>query len=252
MNKILFLGQKSFGEKCFKYLINNKFENIQLSAIVSDISKNNWWGSNEIFLNKKNFTFLDNNFRNTEKINEIISLKKINTIVSVQHPWILDKSTLEKVNYNAYNFHNAKLPEYKGNKVCSHVILNGESHHYSTLHFIAEKVDMGQIIFEKSCSVEVQETSETLFRKGEIMGFELFKKFISYLESDKIFPRKTIKEKGTFYKLDSLEELKEINDINDIDEVDKKSRAFCFNGFEPSYFFLNGEKFYVYPNSKKY
>ena len=250
--RVLFLGQKSFGEKCFKYLTKSEFKYVKICGLVSNSTMKNWWGSNNIFKLKNELPFIENNKRHTCLINKMIDDFNINTIISVQHPWILDSSILKKVNYNAFNFHNAKLPEYGGNKVCSHVILNNESEHYSTAHFIDDTVDKGDIIFQKKCKIESFDTSKSLFEKGEKMGFSLFKKVISYLENGDTFPRRKILGEGNFYSFNSLKGLKEIKNINDFSEVDKKSRAFYFDGFEPAYFLLNGKKFYIYPETKKY
>ena len=56
--------------------------------------------------------------------------EKINTLISVQHKWIMSKKILSKFGCNAFNFHNAKLPEYKGYNSLSHSILNGDSKHF--------------------------------------------------------------------------------------------------------------------------
>ena len=250
MRRILFLGQKILGEKCFHYLKSGQFRNLKVVAVSSNKDTAKWWGTNQIYLDHQDLVFINNSKRNDKIIQECIEKNKIDTIISVQHPWILRKETLEKVKYNAYNLHCAKLPEYKGNKICSHVILNNEKYHYSTIHMMSKKVDMGDIIFEEKYKIHPSETAETLYQKGNEMSFKLFKKLLNYLDNGIDLPRKKIKNKGTFFSINSLKDLKKINDTSDFDEVDRKSRAFLFNGFEPSYFILNKKKFFVIPDSK--
>ena len=125
--KILFLGQKWLGEKCFSLLnkeLNNEF---QLCGVVSNSSEDVWWQSNKIFTFciTNNIPFISNNQRNNEDILKNIKRFDVNTIISVQHPWILPLKILSEVKFIAFNLHNAKLPEYQGNNSCNHAILNG-------------------------------------------------------------------------------------------------------------------------------
>ena len=128
MKRIMFLGQKKLGEKCFEYLLNNHSKEFEIIAAVSNKSKNVWWRSNEIFdkTRNTNIHFIDNEKQNEDDIYECILHNKINTIISVQHCWILSEKILKTVDGNAFNLHNAKLPKYKGNNIFTHIILNGE------------------------------------------------------------------------------------------------------------------------------
>ena len=124
--RLLFLGQKPIAEACYNILQNlNLKEEITLCGVVSNSARNVWWRSNSIYqIRPSTMHFIDNDKKNEEEILWLIKTKKVNTIVSVQHPWILSSEILDKVKGNAYNLHLAKLPEYRGFNSFTHAILN--------------------------------------------------------------------------------------------------------------------------------
>ena len=251
MRNVIFLGQKRLGENCFELLLNSQDEDFKVLGVVSNKSEDVWWGSNKIY-NKtldSGIDFFDNRKPNEEEILDFIIKKDINTIISVQHSWILSEKLLNSVSGYAFNLHNAKLPDYKGNNIFSHVIINGEKYHTSTIHFMSKEVDMGDIIIENTIKVDISDTSKTLYEKANLNAEKTFKEFLKSLKSKKAFHRIPIKKSGTFYKRNSIEALKEIQNINDYQEVDRKSRAFYFDPFEPAYYIVGGKKFYVLPDS---
>lgn len=256
MNRVLLLSQKPLGEKCFDMLMKQQSHNFKLLGVVSNKSKNVWWNSNKIYkktLNTK-INFIDNAKRNEDLIYQFIIDNKINLLISVQHSWILSSKIIESVNNNAFNLHNAKLPKFKGNNIFSHVILNGEKTHTSTMHYIAKKVDMGDIVLEREIEVDDYFTSEMLYIKAQANALKLFKEFIHLLKTQNTLERKRIIGEGTFYNKNSIEKLKEIQNSLNFDEVDRKARAFFFPPFEPAFFVIKNKKYYVLPENafKKY
>lgn len=250
MKRILYLGQKPIGEKCFKILQNA--ENLEIAGIVSNDHLNAWWKSNNIFhlAKQKNIPFISNQKRNNEQIEQLIIKYKINTIISVQHSWILTQKILSLVNYFAFNLHNAKLPDYKGYNTYNHAILNEEKFYTSTVHWMVEKVDMGAISFEETFKIKPEDTAKSLYEKSEQYAEKVFVRLVKTLTNDEKIPKRPITSEGHFYSHHSLDQFREIKDLNDFNEVDKKSRAFYFPPFEPAYFKLNGKKFYIYPKLK--
>ena len=180
---------------------------------------------------------------------DLINKLDINTIITVQHPWILPKEILKSVNYFAFNSHNAKLPDYKGYYTINHSLLNNEKYYTTTIHWMIDTVDMGEIAFEKNIKIDDCETALSLYNRSQRASFELFKKLLNYIKQNKSIPKISIHSEGKFYGKNSLENLREIKDIKNFDEVDKKSRAFFFPPFEPAFYYLNSLKLYVLPNN---
>jgi methionyl-tRNA formyltransferase len=248
-NRILFLGQKGAGEQCFRLLKYAQSDTLRICGVVSNVSKEVWWGSNTIYQQcvSEKIPFVPNDKRNNDLISALIGEQGINIIVSVQHPWILPVDILSAVNFNAFNLHNAKLPEYKGYNSCSHAILNGERFYTSTVHWMAEKVDMGAISIEETFEISPDETARSLYEKAIRAGLSAFGKLLDCLRRQEPMPKKPIAGEGTFYPRNSLDGLRRIENVLDVEEMDKKTRAMYFPPFEPAYYLVSGTKIYMFP-----
>lgn len=246
MQRILYLGQKPIGEKCFFHLLTAINSDFKISAVVTNSEKIGWWDSNRIWQYCQDI-FPDSCFSNRERNNDFILQKikseDINTIISVQHPWILSQEIIDAVKGRCYNMHMAKLPDYKGHNSFSHAILNGDKKYTTTIHYLVKNADEGDIIFEDTFPIE-DYIAEELYHVTEKKSLLLFQKFIDYLKDGKRLPRKHQTGKGVFYKRNSLESLKEVKRMADIY---KRSYALYFKGYEPAYIKSNDKKIYLIP-----
>jgi methionyl-tRNA formyltransferase len=248
--RILFLGQKEVGERCFDYLIGAQDEHMQICAVSSNIEIDRWWGTNQIYEHCKqaNIPFVSNAKRNNELLAQMIKKCGIDIIISVQHSWIIPPSVLELVGYFAFNLHNAKLPDYMGYNACNHAILNGDTSYTSTIHWMADKVDTGAIAFEKTFDIKRDETAQSLYKKAISAGESAFRELVNCLKTGKSIPRIPVDaSQGKFYHRNSLDTIREITDLSDLTMVDRKARAFFFPPFEPAYIRAAGVKYYVVP-----
>lgn len=243
MFKIIFLGQKTIAKKCFSVISQSKYKNkFLIKAIVSDLNfYNSVTGKNNV---DKPY-YISNTNRNEKKILDISKLFNINLLISVQHTWILSRSILSAVKYNAFNLHNAKIPNYKGYNTITHAILNGEKTYSTTIHWMVDCVDVGDIAYEKTFKIDKNDTAFSLYQKSVKESVINFKKFINDLNRNFKISRKSVIGSGTFYKKNEIESLRLIRSIQDYEEVDTKSRAFYFPPYEQAYLLLKGKKFYV-------
>lgn len=251
MKRTLFLGQKPIGERCFELLRQAEAKNICVAGVVSNDTDDVWWGTKKIFeiAQRDSIPFVSNKKRNNEAIKGLIAENHINTIISVQHSWVLPREILEMVNNFAFNLHNAKLPDYKGHNAINHAILNGEKYYTSTIHWIVEEVDKGDVAIEESFPIAPDETAKSLYEKAYHHGCTAFSKLIDAFVNEREIPKKPMIGEGVFYPRSSIDNLKEIKNVDDFDEVDRKSRAFYFPYFENAYFLIGDQKFYVTPKN---
>jgi methionyl-tRNA formyltransferase len=247
--RILFLGQKKLGEICFERLLEKQGHRFEVCAAISNEHPEVWWKSNLIKqkCTSTGIPFESNLKRNNRWIIRMIDQYNINCILSVQHSWIIPVEILKKVENAAFNVHNAKLPDYRGYNACNHEILNGETVHTTTIHRMAEQVDMGDVIVEETIEIERGETARSLYKKSLKTGEKAFIKLLEYLESGQPLPCKPVTGEGRYYRRDSLDKCREIEKMSDTDEVDRKCRAMFFPPFEPAYYVKSGKKYYVLP-----
>lgn len=176
---VMFLGQKNIGEKCFEMLIADDFFSIKV-ALSNKEYENTWWKSNNVYkLSMDNdIPFYDNKTKDNKLLLNLIDEYKISMIISVQHSFILSDEVLAKVNYNAYNLHMAKLPDYKGYHSFSHAILNKDDKYFVTIHKMAKDVDSGDIVCEYSFNIDVFDTAYSLYIKANKNSLGMFKEFL--------------------------------------------------------------------------
>jgi methionyl-tRNA formyltransferase len=249
--RVLYLGQKWLGEKCFDLLNGLQKDLLQICGVTSNADEKMWWRSNRIFQKCKSngIPFIANNKRNNDAIKKMVIDCNVNTILCVQHPWILPEETLSLVNYRVFNLHNAKLPDYKGHNTCNHAILNRERYYTSTIHWMVADVDTGPIAFEETIEIDPNDTARSLYERAIGSGVNIFEKLIEHLILEKPIPRKPITGEGFYFSRNSLDTLREVKNVCDLEEVDRKVKALYFPPFEPAYYLLEGEKYYLVPRN---
>ena len=136
------------------------------------------------------------------------------------------------------------MPDYRGQNTTSHAILNGDKTYTTTLHWIADAVDSGNIIDEITINITENDTAKSLYLKSQEKSFELFKKLLDYLIEDNIPVGKKIDTAGKMYGRNDLNQHRLIKNIS---EISTKGRAFYFPPFEPAYLLHKNKKFYVLP-----
>lgn len=250
MHSILFLGQKPIGEHCFDILLEH-CPPLNVAAAVSNGSPDAvWWKSARVRerAGASGMAFIDNRERNEDAIVELVRDHAIDTIISVQHSWILPARILDAVKGRAFNLHNAKLPDYKGYNACNHALLNRDKTFTSTIHWMVPQVDAGSLAFEETFPIEEDETAFSLYRKAEQAGIRAFGRLVKSLAAKQEIPATPMLGSGTFHARSSIDELRRIANPADPDEVSLKARAFHFPPFEPAYVLEGGRKRYVTPD----
>ncbi len=246
MIRILYLGQKPIGEKCFSLLVR---EEIALCCAGSNTGNAAWWKSDRVRQEASalGIPFVDNADRHEDRLLEHIENLGIHCIISVQHPWILSKRLLDAVDNFAFNLHCAPLPEYQGYNVCNHAILNGETTFASTIHWMAPAVDAGDAAFVESFPVDATDTAWSLHGKAQAAGLRAFGRLAASLAQGRTPPRTALSGSPRFYSRQSIVPLRRVVHPEDALELDRKARAFWFPPFEPAYIMAGGRKFHVIP-----
>ena len=100
-------------------------------------------------------------------IMDILSVQGIDYIVLAGFLWLMPAYILKAYPNRIVNIHPALLPNYGGKgmygrRVHEAVIAAGEKESGISIHYVNEKYDDGEIIFQAKCPVESGDTPETL------------------------------------------------------------------------------------------
>ena len=246
--KIALLAQGVIAKKCLKIFKDCPLEEISISVVVTTDS----FYQNEILDNFGKVKFIDNSVRNEDLILSAISDYDIDTIISIQHPWILSSKIIDAVDKRAFNLHNAKLPDYKGHNSISHAILNADEFYTTTIHRLSQRVDMGDIIFEDSIPIKPNDTAYSLYKRTLLPARKIFRRLVEHLSLGFDLPSKKIEMQGKFYSKNGLNTLKEISMEESWDDIQRKVRAFYFPPHEPAFIRLGNNKVYPHVDLKSF
>jgi phosphoribosylglycinamide formyltransferase-1 len=143
-------------------------------------------------LNVKALYFDRDAFYNTNDVLHILEDTNPDLIVLAGFLWLFPSSILEKFPNKVINLHPALLPKYGGkgmfgNNVHQAVLDNKEKETGITIHYVNEKYDDGQIIFQKAFPISSTETLTSLTEKIHELEHRHFPKVIeNLLESSTI------------------------------------------------------------------
>jgi phosphoribosylglycinamide formyltransferase 1 len=108
---------------------------------------------------------------------------KIDFVVLAGFLWLVPENILSQYNNRIINIHPALLPRYGGKGMYGEivhkaVITNHEKESGISIHFVNEKYDQGNIIFQARCIIDPSDTPETLASKVHSLEYQHYPKII--------------------------------------------------------------------------
>lgn len=127
-----------------------------------------------------------NTFYQTEEIISILTEHQIDLVVLAGFLWLVPKNILETYPNRIVNIHPALLPKYGGKGMFGHhvhvaVIASGDKTSGITIHFVNDKYDDGQVIFQKEVEIEKHDSPDSLAQKIHELEYRYFPEVIENL-----------------------------------------------------------------------
>ena len=129
--------------------------------------------------NMKVDTFIINRekFYQTDEVVHVLNNRKVDLIVLAGFLWLIPINLIK--HFTIINIHPALLPKYGGKgiygmKVHNAVVENGESESGISIHFVNEKYDEGELIFQTKCMVLPSDSPEDVAKKVHQLEYEHF------------------------------------------------------------------------------
>lgn len=237
------------GEKILKYMINNYKSHIKC-IIVLDESSPILQLVNSKDLNKEIIIF-NKNLNSNDVLNRLKNLE-IDYFVLAWWPKILKKSLLEIPKNGTINCHPSLLPYCRGKNpnfwsIVENVIFG------VTIHFVNEKIDEGEILFQKEIDKTWEDTGETLYNKSLQAMVQLFIENYPQIVSEDFISHKQDLSKGSFHLLKEMDKTCEIKLDNTYNAryLLNLLRARTFKPYPSCYFYEDGNKYEVRVEIKK-
>ncbi len=137
-------------------------------------------------LNVKALLFDREAFYNSNEILNIIKDIDPDLIVLAGFLWLFPSNIIREFPNKIINIHPALLPKHGGkgmygSKVHETVISEGDKESGITIHYVNEKYDEGQTIFQASTKIDADDTPESLARKIHELEYKHFPEVIQQL-----------------------------------------------------------------------
>lgn len=135
-------------------------------------------------LNIPHVVFNREQFYSSDAIIKDLIQRKTDLIVLAGFLWLLPVNLLKAFEKRIINIHPALLPKYGGKgmygmAVHEAIIENGETESGITVHLIDEMYDRGEIIFQAKCTVDKNDTADSLAKKVHKLEYQHYPKVIS-------------------------------------------------------------------------
>lgn len=127
-------------------------------------------------------------FYDSERIVELLKNQAIDLVVLAGFMWLIPASLVQAFPQRIVNIHPALLPKYGGKGMYGHfvheaVVAAGEPESGITIHYVNERYDEGDVIFQASCSVERGDTPDDVARKVQVLEHQYYPKIVEELVS---------------------------------------------------------------------
>jgi phosphoribosylglycinamide formyltransferase-1 len=137
-------------------------------------------------LNVDSMVFSRDEFYNSLKILEALQKRNIIFLVLAGFLWMVPGYLLESYPDCIINIHPALLPKYGGKgmygtRVHEAVLASGDNESGITIHYVNEKYDEGQIIFQAKCPVIPGDSPETLAARVHQLEYRHYPEVIEKL-----------------------------------------------------------------------
>jgi phosphoribosylglycinamide formyltransferase-1 len=125
-------------------------------------------------------------FYNDISVLDDLKSREIDWVILAGFLWLVPDYILKAFPKRIINIHPALLPAYGGKgmygmKVHQAVIAARESESGITIHYVNEKYDEGDIVFQAKCTIENEDTPEMLASKIHELEFKHFPRLIEKL-----------------------------------------------------------------------
>ena len=119
-----------------------------------------------------------------KEVTSLLEKKNVDLVLLIGFMRILSKEFCQKWQDKILNVHPSLLPKYAGGmdtNVHEEVLKNGDTETGCTIHFVTEEIDGGPILIQKSCSVEKDDTIESLKTKVQSLEGQAFLEAINLI-----------------------------------------------------------------------
>lgn len=232
---IAFMGSPEVSKNILEYLIKNNSEksNLNIKLVVTREDKIRGRGKKleptpvKKLAEENEIKVLTPKVIDDEFIEEFKKYE-IDLALVVAYGKILPKKILDLPKYGFINVHFSLLPKYRGASPVETAILNGDDVTGVTIINMNEKMDEGDIIFEKEFNILENDQTLDVFNKALDITNENILNVIENIKNGKINPKKQ-DEKDATYTKKLTKDMSKLDFNKSAKDIHNKVRAFSMS-----------------------
>ena len=109
-------------------------------------------------------------------------------IITAAYGQFIPSVILDYPKYKCINAHGSLLPKYRGGAPIQRAIINGEKETGITIQYMAKKMDQGEILYQRSIPIDIEDTNSTMFEKLSDLALDMLLQFLPKLFSGDVHP----------------------------------------------------------------
>lgn len=123
-------------------------------------------------------------FYKTDRVTQLLINQKIDLIVLAGFMWLMPGNLVWAFPNKIVNIHPALLPKFGGKGMYGHfvheaVVAANETESGITIHYVNERYDEGQIIFQARCPVAPTDTPEAVAHKVQLLEHKHYPRVVA-------------------------------------------------------------------------
>ena len=113
-------------------------------------------------------------FYQTDRVVQLLQNQNVDLIVLAGFMWLIPENLVAAYPNRMLNIHPALLPKFGGKGMYGHfvheaVVAAGETESGITIHYVNDRYDEGDIVFQATCALEASDTPADVARKVQIL-----------------------------------------------------------------------------------
>jgi methionyl-tRNA formyltransferase len=132
---------------------------------------------------KNNIKTFQPNYLKDEKIIKQIQSLQPDLIITVAYGYKIPDVIINIPTFKSINIHFSLLPKYRGAAPVNWAIINGEKETGVSSFYLCDKMDAGDLIYQKQIPITDEDTSETLMSKLIDVGLQTMEETISGIKN---------------------------------------------------------------------
>jgi methionyl-tRNA formyltransferase len=176
--RTIYLGNT---DPLFKELISCRADVVLVVADPVDDERKSFFGSSYDIARSHNIEVIS-----PSQYLKNFSYYPCDTIFSVGFSFILKGNFFDFPSFGIINFHQSFLPKYRGRHPLNWAIINGERETGITFHFMNEKIDAGDIIYQERIPIKKDDNIMDLYNRTVFSGKAALGKLLDSIDTKTI------------------------------------------------------------------